>query len=278
MTTARDGSSDSQEPQYLTKKVVLNGQTVTLYSVNGATWLSSPDQLPDVMARLENTRILLTDTKAAAEQGITPQPAAPKAPAARYRMKGPKPRPILQPDGTLLPPSERAPVAAVDTTVTLSSDGVEVLDDSPAARIKQLRAPKEEAKKAAAKAAKVGAKAALKETKRNSKSVVTGTKALKVKASEGAVPSTKSAKDKSKGASSQKKISATSSSAKTAGKTSLKAMGKGSSKVAVKGSTKGLVKSSSKDTKPLASSKMQSAKLKNAGKPTAKNSSKGKKK
>ena len=159
MTTARDGSSDSQEPQYLTKKVVLNGQTVTLYSANGVTWLSSPDQLPDVMARLENTRILLTDPKAAAEQGITPQPAAPKAPGARYRMKGPKPRPILQPDGTLLPPTERAPVAATDTKVSLSSEGVEVLDDSPAARIKQLRAPKEEAKKAAAKVAKVEAKA-----------------------------------------------------------------------------------------------------------------------
>lgn len=148
MTTSHDGSSDSSEPKYLTKKVVLNGQTVTLYSLNGATWLSSPDQLPDVMARLDNTRILLTDPKAAAEQGITPPPAPPKSTGARYRMKGPKPRPILQPDGTLLPPSERLPAPAVDTEVKVSGDSIEVLDDSPAERIRQLRAPKEAAKKA----------------------------------------------------------------------------------------------------------------------------------
>ena len=148
MTTSHDGSSDSSEPKFLTKKVVLNGQTVTLYSLNGATWLSSPDQLPDVMARLDNTRILLTDPKAAAEQGITPPPAPPKSTGARYRMKGPKPRPILQPDGTLLPPSERLPAPAVDTEVKLAADNIEVLDDSPAERIRQLRAPKEAAKKA----------------------------------------------------------------------------------------------------------------------------------
>jgi hypothetical protein len=148
MTTSHDGSTDSSEPKYLTKKVVLNGQIVTLYSINGATWLSSPDQLPDVMARLDNTRILLTDPKAAAEQGITAPSAPPKSTGARYRMKGPKPRPILQPDGTLLPPSERLAAPAVDTEVKLTADNVEVLDDSPAERIRQLRAPKEAAKKA----------------------------------------------------------------------------------------------------------------------------------
>ena len=154
MTTPHDGLSEATEPKYLTKKVVLNGQTVTLYSINGVTWLSSPDQIPDVMARLDNTRILLADPKAAAEQGITAQPAAPKSTGARYRMKGPKPRPILQPDGTLLPPTERLATPAVDTDISVSSESVEVLDDSPAARIRQLRAPKEEAKKAEAKSKK----------------------------------------------------------------------------------------------------------------------------
>jgi hypothetical protein len=153
--TAREGSSDSseskqpvdmplrqdgvksQQPQsYMTKKVVLGGQTVTLYSVNGITWLSSPDQLPETMARLENARILLTDPKAAEAAAA----AAPKATTARYRMKGPKPRPILQPDGTLLPPTERLIPPATETQVKVEAGKVELVEDSPAARIKKLRA------------------------------------------------------------------------------------------------------------------------------------------
>ena len=49
--------------KYLTKQVSLGGEVVTLYSINGITWLSTPDQLPDLMARLENSRITLTDVK-----------------------------------------------------------------------------------------------------------------------------------------------------------------------------------------------------------------------
>jgi hypothetical protein len=113
----------------MSKKVVINGQTVTLYSLNGVTWLSTPDQLSDTMARLDNTRILLHDPKTG-EVTAAPAPApAPKATAARYRMRGPKPRPILQPDGTLAPVVEREPVAATETQVQITHQEIQVVRD-----------------------------------------------------------------------------------------------------------------------------------------------------
>ena len=49
--------------EYMTKRVSLNGETVTLYSLNGVTWISTPDELPSLMERLENARITLGDQK-----------------------------------------------------------------------------------------------------------------------------------------------------------------------------------------------------------------------
>ena len=110
--------------------MVINGQTVTLYSLNGVTWLSTPDQIPDTMARLDNTRILLHDPKAGEAAPAAVAPAlAPKATAARYRMRGPKPRPILQPDGTLAPVIEREPVAATETQVQITHQEIQVVRD-----------------------------------------------------------------------------------------------------------------------------------------------------
>jgi hypothetical protein len=125
--TARESTQEQTQPEYMSKKVVINGQTVTLYSLNGVTWLSTPDQLPDTMARLDNTRILLHDPKSG-EVSAAPAPApAPKATAARYRMRGPKPRPILQPDGTLAPVVEREPVAATETQVQITHQEIQVV-------------------------------------------------------------------------------------------------------------------------------------------------------
>lgn len=59
----QDSSSGEHNQQYLSKRVMINGQFVTLYSVNGQTWLSSPEDIPDTMARLDNTRMSLTDEK-----------------------------------------------------------------------------------------------------------------------------------------------------------------------------------------------------------------------
>ncbi len=62
--SAQDSTSGDQSQQYLSKRVMINGQFVTLYSVNGVTWLSSPEDIPDTMARLDNTRVTLSDEKA----------------------------------------------------------------------------------------------------------------------------------------------------------------------------------------------------------------------
>jgi len=118
--TTHQGNADDSHPKYLIKTVLINGQNVTLYSTNGQTWLSSPDQLPEVMERLENARVLLNDPKG---EGAT---MPPKPTAARYRMKGPKPRPILQPDGSLKYP-DPVPISASETEVRVGATGVEVI-------------------------------------------------------------------------------------------------------------------------------------------------------
>lgn len=146
MSAPESSSSDQNQP-YLSKRVMINGQFVTLYSVNGVTWLSSPEDIPDTMARLDHTRITLTDEKAAegekdekgekkGEKGdkeklAAAAPPPPKIQGSQYRMKGPKPRPILRQGGKVVEGTPIEPVSgssvnikgAVDTalpTVKLS--------------------------------------------------------------------------------------------------------------------------------------------------------------
>ena len=126
--TTQDQVSNGESGEYLSKKVIVNGQFVTLYSSNGHTWLSSPEELPEVMARLENIRISMTDlkgqvvgpgakgeakggAKGAEATGSDVKGEGEKPPVAsvpsepvisnpsKYRMKGPKPRPILRQGG-----------------------------------------------------------------------------------------------------------------------------------------------------------------------------------
>ena len=122
--TTQDQVSNGESGEYLSKKVIVNGQFVTLYSSNGHTWLSSPEELPEVMARLENIRISMTDLKGQAagpgakgeakgaeatgsdvkgEGEKPPVASVPSEPVisnpSKYRMKGPKPRPILRQGG-----------------------------------------------------------------------------------------------------------------------------------------------------------------------------------
>ena len=133
--SAQDSSSGDQSQQYLSKRVMINGQFVTLYSVNGVTWLSSPEDIPDTMARLDNTRIILTEEKAPegekgkgdkAEKGEKGEKAAaappPKAPGSQYRMKGPKPRPILRQGGKVVEGTPIEPVSASAVNIKGAAD------------------------------------------------------------------------------------------------------------------------------------------------------------
>lgn len=115
--------TSGEQPPYLSKKVKVNGQFVTLYSTNGLTWLSSPEDLQDTMARLENTRVTLGDGKPAegeeksekgdkGEKGEKAAAAPPKLPGSQYRMKGPKPRPILRQGGKVVEGTPIEPVSA----------------------------------------------------------------------------------------------------------------------------------------------------------------------
>jgi hypothetical protein len=113
MITQRDSASSDLETGYLSKKVLVNGQTVTLYSQNGLTWVSSPEQLPEIMERLDGTRILLHDPQEEAASGsdetkaaVKQQPVSVKPTVPKYRMRGPKPRPILdQGEGAISGPA-----------------------------------------------------------------------------------------------------------------------------------------------------------------------------
>ncbi len=139
--TSQQSSSNGQSQSYLSKKVIINGQFVTLYSVNGLTWLSSPEDLPDTMARLDNSRVTLADPKAEKdEKGEKPEKGeksakegkeakekeaapAPKLASSQYRMKGPKPRPILRQGGKVVegPPIEPPSAAAVNMKAGLEA-------------------------------------------------------------------------------------------------------------------------------------------------------------
>ena len=127
--TSQESSSSSQGQQYLSKKVKVNGQFVTLYSVNGLIWLSSPEDLENTMDRLDSSRVSLNDQKGEknekdakdskdvkGDKGEPPAAPAPKMASSQYRMKGPKPRPILRQGGKAVegPPIEPPSAAAVN--------------------------------------------------------------------------------------------------------------------------------------------------------------------
>ena len=135
--SAQDSTSGDQSQQYLSKRVMINGQFVTLYSVNGVTWLSSPEDIPDTMARLDNTRITLTEENASegekgkaekvdkGEKGEKVEKAAappPKAPGSQYRMKGPKPRPILRQGGKVVEGTPIEPISASSVNIKGAAD------------------------------------------------------------------------------------------------------------------------------------------------------------
>jgi len=125
-----DGSKGSKEQEYLSKKVLVNGQFVTLYSINGQTWLSSPEEIPELMARLENARIMLTNPEKPEGEAQSTKPAKPQAAEApapkviqnKYRMKGPKPRPILKQGGVVIKGTPIEPISASNTVVSFSHD------------------------------------------------------------------------------------------------------------------------------------------------------------
>ena len=132
--SAQDSSSGDQSQQYLSKRVMINGQFVTLYSVNGVTWLSSPEDIPDTMARLDNTRITLNEASAPegekgkgekGEKGEKTEKAAappPKTPGSQYRMKGPKPRPVLRQGGKVVEGTPIEPISASSVNIKGAAD------------------------------------------------------------------------------------------------------------------------------------------------------------
>ena len=137
--TSQESSSSSQGQQYLSKKVKVNGQFVTLYSLNGLTWLSSPEDLQNTMERLDSSRVTFNDQKGEknekdakdakdakdgkGDKGEKPAAPAPKMASSQYRMKGPKPRPILRQGGKVVegPPIEPPSAAAVNMKTGLES-------------------------------------------------------------------------------------------------------------------------------------------------------------
>jgi hypothetical protein len=119
--SVQDSFSGEGRQEYLSKKVSINGQTVTLYSSNGQTWFSSPEEIPEVMARLDNTRILLNEPK-----GEAPA-AAPKPTSAKYRIRGPKPRPILQQEGGPITGTPVEPVSSSTLEVKVGQESLEIV-------------------------------------------------------------------------------------------------------------------------------------------------------
>lgn len=130
----RDANQDSTEVKYISKRVMVNGQFVTLYSANGQTWISSPEDLPALMERLDNARVTLNTAEKVAE-GESAKVAEPeskskkeaqetpeRALSSKYRMKGPKPRPILRQDGVVIKGTPIEPISASATVLSFSSD------------------------------------------------------------------------------------------------------------------------------------------------------------
>jgi len=157
---SQEKKSDSGEVQYLSKRVMVNGQFVTLYSANGQTWVSSPEEIPDLMARLDNIRIMLSNGEKEGEQpakaeeekpakDAAPAPAPVKLAANKYRMKGPKPRPILRQGGVVIVGTPIEPISASGTVARFGEDG----DDSADKKVDKRKAKTVE-KKVSAKSAK----------------------------------------------------------------------------------------------------------------------------
>lgn len=132
--STQDSSSGDHSQQYLSKRVMINGQFVTLYSVNGVTWLSSPEDIPDTMARLDNTRVTLSEEKTPEGEkekgdqgekdakGEKDAALAPKTPGSQYRMKGPKPRPILRQGGKVVEGTPIEPISASAVNIKGAAD------------------------------------------------------------------------------------------------------------------------------------------------------------
>lgn len=149
----RDSNQNTIEVKYISKRVMVNGQFVTLYSANGQTWLSSPEDIPALMERLDNARVTLNTAEKVAEGEAAkvaepeaktkpedktkkePQQEAPeRALSAKYRMKGPKPRPILRQDGVVIKGTPIEPISASTTVMSFSSDVKIAEDGKPAAK------------------------------------------------------------------------------------------------------------------------------------------------
>lgn len=130
----RESNQDIKEIKYISKRVMINGQFVTLYSANGQTWVSSPEDIPALMERLDNARVTLNtaDKVAVGEsakvappekaQKNEPQEAPERTLASKYRIKGPKPRPILRQDGVVIKGTPIEPISASATVMGFSSD------------------------------------------------------------------------------------------------------------------------------------------------------------
>ena len=129
MGTSDNSSKCNGGGDYLTKQVLLNGQFVTLYSLNGHTWLSSPEDIPALMDRLENERMALFNGEKASQTDDSKEKGGEKSaeksnatPSTKYRMKGPKPRPILEQNGKIFKGPAVEPVSASDMVMKFSSD------------------------------------------------------------------------------------------------------------------------------------------------------------
>lgn len=158
----RDSSQGSTEKKYISKKVLINGQFVTLYSLNGQTWLSSPEDIPALMDRLENARVTLNAAEKVAEgedgklagaeakdkKEKKPEAEAPeRVLATKYRMKGPKPRPILRQDGVVIKGTPIEPISASGTVMSFSSDVIESAKKTGAKSAQSTKSAKDKAPK-----------------------------------------------------------------------------------------------------------------------------------
>jgi len=177
---------DSTDTKYLSKRVLLNGQFVTLYSINGQTWLSSPEEIPELMARLENARIMLanpeqqTNAEAGKEAKKAPAPEQPQATPkisqnSKYRMKGPKPRPILRQGGVTIVGTPVEPISASNTVMKF---GAETEDVTSAAKTVESNKIKAKAK-GAALASKLAAGSTKKPRAAEKRPAVASAKAIK---------------------------------------------------------------------------------------------------